>query len=447
MKKILLALWLLALGLLALGDDGEPAQRPDTRVEARLEPATGAVTGQPLRLVVDIWVTTWFLSAPELPPLQLPNALVTLADDAQHISDERDGVRWFGIERVYSIVPMRPGEIRIPALSIVVHPGPDGAAVTAQTAPLTLRVSGAALAGGAGNSLVTTHLALKQDFDRPLDHLKVGDSFTRTVTQTADNTPAMLLPPIPFPAIDGFQVYPAPPRVDNLVDERSGAHSGRRIDTATYVAQRAGRYDLAALRVDWWNPQARGLRTATVPTVHIEVARAPAASVEFALPGDARPLARARAAFYALVAAACSGALWFLTPLLRRSWSRLRALYALECLRFENSEYHAYNCLRRALRRNDAAASYRALYFWAARIGRLDDLAGPAAFAARIDDAPLRAAVAKLEARFYAAAPATTPWSGAELLRICARVRQSLRAAARSSSSLPPLNPQPRAGR
>jgi hypothetical protein len=396
----------------------------------------------PARLVVDIWVTSWFLEAPQLPAVEVQGAVVALADSAQHLNDKSGSQPWFGIEREYLVTPTQEGVLQIPAFAVAVKPGPDGKPITLQTQPLTLQAAALVRPAAAGNSLITTQLQLGEKFDRDLQTLKAGDSFTRTVTMSAAGTPAMLLPPIEFAPIDGLGVYPAPPLVANLGDERGGFSGGRRVDSATYVIQKAGRYTLPALEVQWWNPQTQALHREKIAAVHFKAAAGPATQGEFAIPGESL-VERALGSGHLLALGA--GALILLAlyrwlqPFGLRLAQRCRERYAHARQRYENSEPYAYRQLRTAARSEDLTAFYAALCRWAPHLQRTQ-LNGSETFASSSGDAELHTAITRLEAMLFSKT-SPDPTIVATVMKHIDTARHTRRIETRTKHRLQPLNP------
>src|SRR6185295_19593173 len=119
-------------------------------------------------------------------------------------------------------------------------------------------------------------LTIEQSVKRSSEQLKVGDSVTRTVTTKADEIPAMLLPPVTFPAVDGLAVYPAQPALQDKTEGRTDALTATRTDSATYILQRPGEYALPAIDVRWWNAGEGRVETAHLDAVSMQVAANPA---------------------------------------------------------------------------------------------------------------------------------------------------------------------------
>jgi len=74
------------------------AAEPDLRIQASLQPAETAMVGSLVELHLDVLTDTWFTSAPTLPGLKLPGALVMPSDGhAEHLNQTLDGKPFNGI--------------------------------------------------------------------------------------------------------------------------------------------------------------------------------------------------------------------------------------------------------------------------------------------------------------------------------------------------------------
>jgi hypothetical protein len=76
---------------------------------------------------------------------------------------------------------------------------------------------------------------------------KAGDAFTRTITFSAPDIPAMVFPPFTTTEVAGLGVYPGAPRL--LDHSERGTMRGERQDIVTYVCQRSGRFVVPAARL------------------------------------------------------------------------------------------------------------------------------------------------------------------------------------------------------
>lgn len=283
---------LIALPVLADG--------PRSMARAHLEPGGAVAQGQPVKLVVDALTTNWFTEAPVFPVLEIPGAIVSPpGDDATNLSEEIQGVKWFGVSRSYIVTPQTGGDLAIAPLELTLQVGQVSGVVKVRTPALTLKVKTVPRPAGAENAIGTSRLELTQSIDHDLRTLKQGDAFTRTIEISADGVQAMLLPPTPFGPVSGLAVYPKAPRVQDISQERQGFLGGRRVDAATYLVQKSGRYELPGVSVQWWDIRAGKLRTATVPPLRFSASANPGYSRRLAF--RASPWRRCRDAMRAWI--------------------------------------------------------------------------------------------------------------------------------------------------
>lgn len=429
---------------------------PRTMVRAHLEPAGRVVVGQPVKLVVDVLVTTWFTGAPEFPVFDLPGALVIRSDEqAPHLTEQIDGVTWFGLTQIYIVTPMEPHQFVIPRLQILLHPGmaPGPVKVWSPARKFTAQVP--AGAEGAAVFLSTSRLDMVQRFDHKPAGLHVGEAFTRTLTSTAKGTQAMFLPPIHFAEVEGLAIYPNAPKVENISRDREGFIAGRRIDSATYVVQKPGHYELPAVTVQWWDLRLGKLREHTVPPVVFDAAPNPDYRPEIALPAELDESARPRSSIEDMRrwtiggVGALAGAivLWQLWTRFRRYGNTLASRRAEQRRRYKASEAAAFAELEGAIAHGDDVGSVRWLYEWLDRSGGSGRpaRAEQAAIVAQ-DDHYKEGTEALLARRFGSAQGSRADSSSREFARSLHRVRKQVtdggKAAAHRAPGLAPLNPE-----
>jgi len=433
----------------AMADEGARSM-----VRARLEPTGHVVVGQPVKLIVDVLVTTWFTSAPEFPLFDLPGALVVQSDEqAPHLTEEIHGATWFGLTQTYIITPMEPHEFTIPRLHVVLHPGmsPGPVKVWSPTRKFTAKVP--AGAEGVAVFLSTDHLKTIQRFDHKLAGLHVGDAFTRTITSTAKGTQAMFIPPFPFAQVEGLAVYPNVPQVQNLSADRKGFIAGRRIDSASYLIQKPGHYELPGVTVQWWDLRLGKLREHTIAPVSFDAARNPHYRPEIAPPADIDEAAQSRSqdenmrrwAIWGVGALAGFIVIWLCRPKLISYWSAFAAHRAEQRRRYETSEAAAFAELEGAVAHGDDRETIQWLYQWLDRCQSVGKPALAERAVALADDEPYRAASEALLARCFGSRQTPPRQDGTKLQTALHHVRGRLIGdppdSAHRMSDLPPLNP------
>ncbi|MBO3277952.1 BatD family protein [Pseudomonas schmalbachii] len=364
MRRLLLILCCLC-PLLAFAE-------PKVLVESRLQPGGEVVVGRTLDLEVDVLVDTWFTAAPQLPTLELPGALVTPpAGSSQHLTLQRDGATLFGLRYIYRITPTRPQGFAIPALQVTVTAGEASAPVSVRSQPLRFSAS---LPAGGENLLVAEGLRLSQTLGQSSKSLQVGDSITRRITLQADGAQAMLLEALPLAEVDGLRRYPKSPQVSDIPSPggRGGVAGGQRIDSASYVIEKPGRYRLPAIELRWWDIHSGQARTASLPALEFEASASTRASGPFSIDEELRQLGHdARISISrhgtALLAALFAGtALFYWGQLYWRSlWRAARRFWRARREAWRRSAGHAWRRIPAQLRASPARLD--ALYLWARR--------------------------------------------------------------------------------
>lgn len=282
---------LLCCLLLAIASPARAA--PTVLAESRMVPDGTLTVGSTARLEVDVLVDTWFTAEPQLPPLELPGALVMPpSTEATHLTVQRDGRTLFGLRFSYLITPEEAREYQLPALTIQVSPGQADAPVAVATRPLSFlsRLPPGAPAGQ--RLLVAQSVSVEQHVKRSRPTLQVGDSLTLQLVIEARGAQAMLIPPPAFGEVDGLRRYLRTPQVTPLDNGRGAFTGGRRVDTVSYVVDRPGDFQLPAIELPWWDATANQLRQASVPAVTFKAVANASYQAPFSVAEDLRQLGR-----------------------------------------------------------------------------------------------------------------------------------------------------------
>lgn len=370
MKKGTRALALIiactVLSPLARAQQGEPV------VRTAIEPAR-VVVGQRTTLRIDVLAPNYMTSPAELPPLQIRNA-VTRQLQSINLSEPRGETTYAGVRFEFAVYPQEPGSYSLDGQSITVHYAADPP--RSRTAVLALpQIAFTSFIPDAAAQLdpfvSAETLSLDQQVTRSASALKVGDSLTRVVTIKAESAPAMLLPPVAFAPVDGLALYAAQPSTQESVDRRTDRLTATRVDTATYMMEKAGSYRLPAIEMRWWNVRSGRVETARLDAVDLQVAenpdaiRAPPAGAERV--AGLRRLRDAVTEHWLAALACCAillALLWAAPPAVRRisAWHRRRRAARL------SSEPHAFRRVLAAGCGRDPRRFYFALLAWAARL-------------------------------------------------------------------------------
>jgi hypothetical protein len=427
------------------------AQQPAPFARATVAPRSVTV-GQPVTLTLDVFVPTWFPQAPEFPTLDIPDAVVVADPGNINLNEQAGGATVYGVRQEYAIYPQRAEAYRIPpiGLSIVYAIDAKPSAPTRVTAAApAFEATVPEAAKGLDYFVATTSFRLTASTDRKLENLSVGDSFTRTLTMTAVDAFAMMLPPLSFPPLDGMAVYPAQPVTSDAGGERSEPRTGKRVERVTYVLQKAGTFRLPAVEIAWWDTSAKTLRKASVAAVPFTVAPNPNAKDEIPLAPE--PLSEVGAA----AAHGRDWRTWIAThwPWLLAVFGTLLLLARLLSVRIRRRlaagasppqppEAAFFRRVREAARSRDASALLGATFRWLDRKESGPDAARLDRFAAASGVAGLPELSEALESSLYVSS-SSGPGGSFSADRFVAVLDRARRRGSEgvSGPALPPLNP------
>jgi hypothetical protein len=397
----------------------------DVFMEAQVEPRQ-AYVGQQLSYVVRLYYAL-NISGGSLDTPQVDGMDVSRVGNDLNYDTERGGRQYHVLERRYALVPQHAGQLDIPALNFqgdAVDPNDPNSFFGAST-PVSARAPAVAVDVRAapadwGNAAWLPARQLSLTLDGWPDagaQVRVGQPLNVTLNLQATGLPFEVLPALSLPSLDGATVYPDKP----VTGSRDAGPwiVGRRQQAFAIVPERAGTLTVPAITLKWWN----------VLTDRMEVAQIPAHSVTVlpATGGMAAPPPGPAVAASTQVAAAAPAApthvvpwrwlalgsigLWLLSLLGWWWWWRRRgpspstaARSAPSVAREAASARQCQQAFLDAAMRADTAAQVRTLLAWARAerpaIQHLGELA------ASLGDDRQRAAIAALQQRHYAGAPA-----------------------------------------
>jgi hypothetical protein len=425
----------------------QQAGAPEPILRVTVDPPS-VVVGQSAVMQIDVLAPNYMTKPPVMPDFQLRNA-VTRPGSTINMSEQRDGTTYAGVRFEFLIYPQEPGSYAVDdeKVSITFAAEPPNTRDAELRFP---RIAFEAMIPDPARALdpfvSAAALKLTEEVRRSSESLKVGDAVTRIVTIQADGTPAMLLPPTAFAAIDGTRLYPAQPDLQDKVDRRTDHLSATRIDQVTYMLERPGELNLPAVEVAWWNVREQKIERARAEPVVLHVAGNPSLKPDADGLRASTPSLRSMLVVLAdhwqmalMILVASSVLAWVMPGAVRAilAWSRRRRAA------YQASERCAFAGLKAAARSGDANRSYFALLDWLQRFGP----AGPAhtigAFTAAARVPALDREIAAIERRLFARDRGESTWTGRDFSRQVAYARRRLMNLARSDSPALPANLNP----
>lgn len=423
---------------------------PEPFLRATLAPERVTV-GQMAVLTLDVLVPNFFATPPVVPDFQIRNA-ITRTLDRTNFAEQKGGMTLAGIRYRFGLYPQQAGHYEVAGGTIKasyadVPPNHRDVTLTIPTMSVEATVPDAAsaLKPFIGSSGLTVTQSVRQSSP----DLKVGDSVARTIVVTAQDTPAMLLPPVNFSAADGLAVYPDQPVLSDQADPRSDALTGTRTDQATYMLQKAGDFVLPAIDIAWWRFGGDAIQRAHADAVTLRVADNPALR-----PATPATVARGwdwrRALDWlfehwraVLIAAGVVAALAWIA---RSAFEVCQAWYRQQRSAYLASETRAFVQLLRAARKNESAGLYEALLAWLSHIDGLVPPHSMRGLKVAAQDPILDRELAVLERKLFSNEARPDRWSSRIVMSRLAKVRRHLRARPGGSlrnNGLPvTLNPQ-----
>jgi hypothetical protein len=422
---------LIGVALPALGAD------PTGRVETSLGAKGDIWVGQHVPLSVKVIAPGFSFDG--IPSFGIPDVsglIIVKRSGSPSIGNETiEDVTYVTQTHDFGLYPQRAGPFTLPRFPVRFSSSAGyGKPVTPfEVTTETLKFSAKLPPGAEGLRMLisTNRLTFSESWSPEIDSVKVGDAVMRTITMEAEDIPGMEFPPLTFEPIAGVGVYPKEARVIDASDR--GPSVGQRVESVTYVFERAGSYSLPGLSLTWWNVDKNALRHETLPAKTISVT---GPSNELAASTDG-PSPEIRHSIWTWVAStiAILGALCIAVVISRR-------------LRSADSEHEeaSFEAFETACDSNDLRRIFATLTAWLDAANSTPHPVTVTHWAAQSRDAELVDLVNRLESDLFQRPVGAdiAPFPGRKL---AARVRTVRRRVAgcggitSNNSTLPPLNP------
>ncbi|NSZ66938.1 BatD family protein (plasmid) [Agrobacterium tumefaciens] len=403
------------------------------------------VVGQQVHVTVEVFVPDFFTAPPDIPLFDIPDATVTIPDErAQNTVKTVDGAQYSGIGKSFVVVPERTGLFSLPPFNIGVSYSKDGKPVSKQVSLTSTSFTVVALPGITQTSdlnFTARDVTIDQSFDRDTSSLRVGDALVRTITVSALDTQAMMIPAIVSPQADGLKIYARDAKLEDTVRSRDRSSGSIRIETITYVAEKTGRLQLPAISYPWYDLDAHANEIATLPSVEITVADSEPSpttippKIERLVQTEKSPVPlKVWAAILCALAALLLvlWAVWHNLPTLRKTLHNTQQTIL-------NSEPRRFRQLMVAIKNDDPKAIYSLLEVWTRRFG----FQSIGRWLSATGDENVTRDVSNLERTLFSAAPSDGIFDRSSLRASLKTVRSRMPRPVRrkSRAALPELNP------
>ena len=231
-----------------------------------------AFIGQPVKLTVSVYSSTWFTSGIDIGNIQIDGAITVFFRSLSN-SQDFNGKKHAGVNFYYDIFPTQEGEITIPSLSINVESpkpgGYKGLKRTITTKPKTLNVKSIPYGYDPNNWLVATSFNVNEKWSSSISELKVGDVVQRTIRRSAGGTLSEFIPATDWDSISGISMYPKRPQLNT--NKSKTAVSSNRSETVSYLFEKEGEFILPKVEYMYWNSRTKKFYKKQIDSVLISV--------------------------------------------------------------------------------------------------------------------------------------------------------------------------------
>jgi hypothetical protein len=303
-----------------------PSQAQDPKIRASLSTQEDAWVGQRLTLIVELLAPGFFAGTPAFDLPDPPGIILVPPRGSPVVSSEEiDGTTYSVQRHELWVVSRLAGKQTIPPLTVRFgykrQPlDKDAVQASVTTTPLEFTIKTPPGAEHLGSIISARDLTVTETWQPEPGQAKAGDAFTRTVTFSAPDMPAMSFPPFPAGDIDGLGVYANQPTV--LDHSNRGEARGERRESITYVCKSPGQFVIPAVRLSWFNLDTKELQTIELPSRTLDVAPNPAMDATSLVPETSRfELPRLRG----IVAFLIGAIIGFCIAAIVRNWSQLTA--------------------------------------------------------------------------------------------------------------------------
>jgi hypothetical protein len=436
--RAVLALMVLATAEVARSST-VAAQEAEPFIRTELRPGSTVVVGQPVQLMVAIFVPGFFRGAPQFEEIQIPNTISSPPGRSLNLTERQGRTTLAGQRRPYEITPQLPGVYEIPPISVTFTVGGRAPqTLTLTTEPLSFEAVIPEEARELPYFIGTPLLTAQQDVEPRADTLLVGEALSRTISVSVQKALSIVIPPLAPDSIPGLTLYMDPARVTDTGGERGEAREGTRVERLTYVAQDPGDYTLPPIEVAWWNLERSRVEWEILPAIEFTVEANPEAEPVFEAEMDHDSAAVALTERpespidWGTVRTVAAGlvALLLLVWGARRILLRLREWLARRAAERESSEAHRFQAVRTACRVNEPRAARAALARWMETVQGGGEVGPLADFARARNLSELAAEIEALDAHLYG--PGEAGWTGGPLARAARQARDSLESARRA---------------
>ena len=247
-------------------------------IETTIKQHEQQIVGQPLVIAIEIATNRWFAKGTQLLNFELTDSII-LANSEISINGTKivNGQTWSTQTREITLYPRRHGDYKLPAIKVQVSVNTENNGIvegTIETQPQNFTISLPETLAKLEHFIVSPQVKLEITSENENDDEKsylVGSAITKTITITAQNAPAMMIPPMQPIELTGLSIYKKTPQVFDTSNR--GDLVGTRIESFTYIFEQAGKYEIPEQIIYWWDTSNNQLQEIVIPSLLFNVGK------------------------------------------------------------------------------------------------------------------------------------------------------------------------------
>lgn len=234
------------------------------------------IVGQALVVSIEVSTDRWFSKGSQVQAFTIRD-VVMQANNIVTINGSKriKGQSWATQTHEITLYPTLAGKYRLPIININISVNTEDNGIVSgiiSTNEDQFIVTLPQELNGIEKFIVSPDVKLSIEglFDSDKNYA-VGEAITQVITITARDTPAMMIPEINVSknditdkiSLDGVSIYHKPPQIFDKSNR--GSLTGTRIESFTYIFEKAGTYTLNEHIVYWWNSESNLLESIVIP--------------------------------------------------------------------------------------------------------------------------------------------------------------------------------------
>ncbi len=251
-------------------------------IETSIKQDQQQIVGQPLVINIEVATNRWFAKGTQIKGFELADTII-LANSEISINGTKniDGQTWSTQTREITLYPRRHGEYILASITVQISVNTENNGIVEgaiKTKPQHFTISLPKALANVEHFIVSPLVKLvvstnneSNGDDGGEKNYAIGDAITQTITITAQDAPAMTIPPIQREEMLGLSIYQNTPQVFDKSNR--GDLLGTRIESFTYIFEQAGKYEIPEQMIFWWDTNNNELQEIVIPSLTFNVGK------------------------------------------------------------------------------------------------------------------------------------------------------------------------------